>query len=67
MDPKERAELADLVAQAVIDRLDERRQVDVLVEMVMHRMAVLQQEQAVSEGANTPGIHITLDQFKEEI
>ena len=41
MDPKERAELADLVAQGVIDRLDERRQIDVLVDMVMHRMLIL--------------------------
>jgi len=65
MDPKERAELADLVAQAVIDRLDERRQIDVLVDMVMHRMSILQQEQAISQGAKAPGAAVAANEHKE--
>ena len=44
MNANERAELADMVAQAVIDRIEERRQVDMLVELVLRRMAALQEE-----------------------
>lgn len=52
MDAAERAEFADMVAQAVIDRLEERRQVNALVEMVLHRMAVLQEEEKAAAAAN---------------
>lgn len=51
MNAGERAELVDLVAQAVIDRLEERRQVEMLVDMVMNRMTALQQEEQVSNRA----------------
>jgi hypothetical protein len=41
-------ELADLVAQAVIDRLEERSKVNMLVELVIRRMAEIQQEESKS-------------------
>jgi len=45
MDAQERTELADMVAQAVIDRLEERRQVNMLVEMVLHRINEFQSDE----------------------
>jgi hypothetical protein len=47
MDANEREELVDLVAQAVIDRIEERRQVNMLVEMVMQRMSAIERQQAL--------------------
>ena len=52
MDSKERSELADMVAQAVIDRIEERSQVNMLVDMVMQRMAEIQKEEATSNVAS---------------
>ena len=46
MDAKERAEMVDMVAQAVIDRMEERNKVNTLVEMVVQRIFALQQQEA---------------------
>jgi len=46
MDALSAAELADMVAQAVIDRLEERRQVEILVDMVLRRITEIQPAEA---------------------
>ena len=45
-DVKERDELVDLVAQAVVDRLEERSKIGMLVEMVVQRIYAIQAEDA---------------------
>lgn len=57
MDANERAELADMVAQAVIDRMEERSKVNMLVETVIQRILALQQQEVAlcsQEQAATP-------------
>ena len=46
MSPEERAEFVDLVAQAVIDKLDERERVQRLADLVVARVLALQAEEA---------------------
>jgi hypothetical protein len=46
LDPAERDELVDLIAQAVIDRIDERERVARLADLVVDRVLALQQEEA---------------------
>ena len=46
MGPEERAELADLVAQAVIDRMEERAKINTLADVVIQRIIAMQQEEA---------------------
>jgi hypothetical protein len=51
MDTQERIDFADLVAQAVVDRIEQARNINMLVEMVLTRMAAIQREQ---DGASSP-------------
>lgn len=51
MDPQERTEFADLVAQAVIDRMEQNRNINMLVEMVLARMTAIQKEQEQTAAA----------------
>lgn len=54
MDVNERAELVDMVAQAVIDRMEERNKVNSLVDIVIQRIIALQQqESALNKQQNT--------------
>lgn len=46
MDPNERNELVDLVAQAVIDKMDERERTNRLADLVVQRVMALQAEEA---------------------
>jgi hypothetical protein len=48
---EDREDYVDLVAQAVIDRIEERDRLAGLVEMVVHRVVELQQQQAALEAA----------------
>ncbi len=43
---EDREEYVDMVAQAVIDRIEERDRLAGLVDMVVHRVVELQQQQA---------------------
>lgn len=43
--PEERDELIDLIAQAVIDRIEERDQINGLADMVVARVFALQREE----------------------
>ncbi len=43
---EEREDYVDLVAQAVIDRIEERDRIASLVDMVVNRVVQLQQQQA---------------------
>jgi hypothetical protein len=45
LDPAERDDLVDLIAQAVIDRIDERERVNRLADMVVQRVLALQEEE----------------------
>lgn len=49
LDPVERDELVDLIAQAVIDRLEERERVHRLADLVVQRVLALQAEEAALE------------------
>ena len=58
MDPTERQELVDLIAQAVIDKIDERERINRLADMVVARVLSLQEQEAklkTGEGEN----HVT--------
>ncbi len=46
MSPDEREQLVDLIAQAVIDKIEERSKINMLAEMVMQRVLALQREEA---------------------
>ena len=57
MSAEERDELVDLVAQAVIDRIEERDRINGLADLVVARVLSLQQEEhalRAAEGAKTP-------------
>lgn len=45
MDRAERSELVDLVAQAVIDKIEERDRINGLANMVVARVLALQEEE----------------------
>jgi hypothetical protein len=49
MNPDERAELVDMIAQAVIDRIEERERVTRLADLVVARVFALQEEEAAIE------------------
>lgn len=51
MEADERNELVDLVAQAVIDRIEQREQVNNLADMVVARVIALQKEEAALQQA----------------
>lgn len=42
----ERNQLVDMVAQAVIDKMEEREKVSELADLVVHRVIALQREEA---------------------
>lgn len=46
MDTNERNQLVDMVAQAVIDKMDERQRTSALAELVVKRVLALQAEEA---------------------
>ena len=46
MDVKERHELVDMVAQAVMDKIEERERVNALANLVFQRVLALQEEEA---------------------
>lgn len=46
MNLQERGEFVDLVAQAVVDKIEERERVNGMVSMVVARVIALQQEEA---------------------
>lgn len=52
MDPNERNELVDLVAQAVIDKMDERERTNRLADLVVQRVMALQAEEAALNANN---------------
>ncbi len=47
MDPEERTLLVDMIAQAVIDRLEERDKVNKIADMIVARVIALQKEEQV--------------------
>lgn len=53
MDVQERPEFIDLVAQAVIDRIQERDQVNRIVELVVQRVLELQAQEAGANAQNS--------------
>lgn len=54
MQIEDREEFVDLVAQAVIDRIEERDRIAGLVNLVVNRVLELQNEQALALAAQTP-------------
>ncbi len=46
MNDTERNELVDMVAQAVIDKMEQREQTNALAELVVKRVLALQEEEA---------------------
>lgn len=52
MTPNERNELVDMVAQAVIDKMQERERTDQLAELVVQRVIALQKEEAALNAAD---------------
>ena len=48
LDPDEKAELVDLIAQAVIDRIEERERVNRLADLVVQRVLALQEQETGS-------------------
>lgn len=46
MDSQEREELVDMIAQAVIDRIEERERVNRLADLVVARVLALQDEES---------------------
>lgn len=52
MDPNERNKLVDLVAQAVIDKMDERERTNRLADLVVQRVMALQAEEAALNADN---------------
>jgi hypothetical protein len=50
---EDRDEFIDAVAQAVIDRIEEKNHIHGLVEMVVQRVLQLQKESAEGEGAKS--------------
>lgn len=55
IDPDERQELVDMIAQAVIDKIEERERVDRLSDLVVARVLVLQQQEAALKEGNLDG------------
>lgn len=53
MDAQERPEFIDLVAQAVIDKIQERDQVNRIVDLVVQRVLELQSEEASMSTQNS--------------
>lgn len=51
MTPNERNELVDMVAQAVIDKMQERERTNQLAELVVQRVIALQKEEAALNAA----------------
>jgi hypothetical protein len=47
VDPEERTLLVDMIAQAVIDRLEERDKVNKIADMIVARVIALQKEEQV--------------------
>ena len=47
MNPNERNELVDLVAQAVIDKMEERERTNQLAELVVQRVIAMQAQEAL--------------------
>ena len=52
MTPNERNELVDMVAQAVIDKMQERERTNSLAELVVQRVIALQKEEAALDAAD---------------
>ena len=52
MTPNERNELVDMVAQAVIDKMQERERTNSLAELVVQRVIALQKEEAALNAAD---------------
>ena len=50
---EDREEFVDMVAQAVIDRIEERDRVNSLVNIVVHRIMEMQKEQAAPAQASS--------------
>jgi len=46
MDASERNELVDMVAQAVLDKMEQREQTNAIAELVVRRVLALQEEEA---------------------
>ena len=46
MDTNERNQLVDMIAQAVIDKMDERQRTNALADLVVKRVLALQAEEA---------------------
>lgn len=50
---EEQVELIDMIAQAVVDRIDERERINRLADMVVARVITMQQEEAALNLQNT--------------
>jgi hypothetical protein len=57
MNHSERQELVDLIAQAVIDKLEERQKIQTFVDIVLHRVLALQTEEAAPRQQTTESPH----------
>jgi hypothetical protein len=55
LDTKERDELIDLIAQAVIDRIEERERVMRVADFVVQRVFQLQAEEAAKKESDKDG------------
>lgn len=51
-DPEERNAYVDMVAQAVIDKIEERDRINGLADLVFSRVVALQQKQAALDSAH---------------
>lgn len=61
MDLQERTEFVDLVAQAVVDKIEERDRINGMVNMVVSRVIAMQKEEAElqAQEAQLPGAQMT--------
>ena len=51
MNSDEQIELVDMIAQAVVDRIDERERVSRLADVVVARVIAMQQEEAAMQAS----------------
>ena len=51
---EDREDYIDLIAQAVIDRIEERDRISSLVNLVVNRVMELQREESLAQNENSP-------------
>lgn len=55
MDPEERNALVDMVAQAVMDKMEERERTNALADLVVARVLEMQKQEAALQARPAPG------------